>query len=74
VITWLNLGSVCQNQDAEKRLLCWKTERSGNLRLAKKRGGLAKKQRLWRKCEKHWREKKIIISEVMQLNFKQADL
>jgi hypothetical protein len=38
VITVLNLGTVRQNQDAEKRLLCRKSERRG----WRKREGLAK--------------------------------
>jgi hypothetical protein len=57
VITGLNLDSVRQNQDAEKRLLCRKTER----RAGEKERVWRKKRCLWRKCEKRWRKKYIIM-------------
>ena len=47
VLTILNLGTVRQIQDTEKRVLSRKTERRG---WRKWEGGLAKMWRVWRKC------------------------
>jgi hypothetical protein len=57
VIAVLNLGTVRQNQDAEKRLLCRKSERRG----WRKREGVWRKNNIFGENVKNAGEKNCII-------------